>query len=157
MGLTIYMVAQQLVLNYCRKLRHFESLYFASVANNILWWTFVKACFNVVWGLIGGVCQPALSPLILINVYSHSLLSCVLSRHEGVYRHATEQVQPFVSDLCPRDIRPGAKITVHTGSAVDERALHASSGLSKTSQELSLGCRQEDQLQGYGKGSAAGG
>ncbi|CAL5228455.1 g11593 [Coccomyxa viridis] len=53
-GLTIYMVAQQLVLNYCRKLRHFESLYFASVANNILWWTFVKACFNVVWGLIGG-------------------------------------------------------------------------------------------------------
>ena len=56
-GLTIYMVAQQLVLNYCRKLRHFESLYFASVANNILWWTFVKACFNVVWGLIGGECQ----------------------------------------------------------------------------------------------------
>lgn len=53
-GLTIYMVAQQLVLNYCRKARHFESLYFASVANNILWWTFVKACFNVVWGLIGG-------------------------------------------------------------------------------------------------------
>ena len=56
MGLTIYMVAQQLVLNYCRKARHFESLYFASVANNILWWTFVKACFNVVWGLIGGAC-----------------------------------------------------------------------------------------------------
>ena len=55
-GLTIYMVAQQLVLNYCRKARHFESLYFASVANNILWWTFVKACFNVVWGLIGGAC-----------------------------------------------------------------------------------------------------
>ena len=53
------MVAQQLVLNYCRKARHFESLYFASVANNILWWTFVKACFNVVWGLIGGVCHPA--------------------------------------------------------------------------------------------------
>lgn len=65
MGLTIYMVAQQLVLNYCRKLRHFESLYFASVANNILWWTFVKACFNVVWGLIGGVRLPCFSLLIL--------------------------------------------------------------------------------------------
>ena len=93
MGLTIYMVAQQLVLNYCRKLRHFESLYFASVANNILWWTFVKACFNVVWGLIGGVRQPVLSSLSLsgLVVYSQSLVSCVLPWHGGACRRAMQE------------------------------------------------------------------
>ncbi len=97
MGLTIYMVAQQLVLNYCRKLRHFESLYFASVANNILWWTFVKACFNVVWGLIGGVCWPPLdhhslstTPVIpcettppqLCGMWSQGAMHCKWISHE---------------------------------------------------------------------------
>jgi hypothetical protein len=65
------MVAQQLVLNYCRRARHFESLYFASVANNILWWTFVKACFNVVWGLIGGAPCPKRRPHIAVLLSPH--------------------------------------------------------------------------------------
>ena len=76
-GLTIYMVAQQLVLNYCRRLRHFESLYFASVANNILWWTFVKACFNVVWGLIGGV-RPPFSSLLILRMSRFSDTSWIM-------------------------------------------------------------------------------
>ena len=45
-GLTCYMLAQTLVLNYVRKPKHVEALWFASIANTILWWTFVKACFN---------------------------------------------------------------------------------------------------------------
>ena len=45
-GLTIYMLAQTCVLNFMRKRTHYEPIWFATIANNILWWTFVKACFN---------------------------------------------------------------------------------------------------------------
>ena len=41
-ALTAYMAAQFLVLNYCRNRRHLKPLWFNTVANNILWWTFVK-------------------------------------------------------------------------------------------------------------------
>jgi hypothetical protein len=52
-ALTTYMTAQTLVLNYSRRPRHIEPLWFASVANNILWWTFVKACFRTLSSLVG--------------------------------------------------------------------------------------------------------
>ena len=52
-GLTCYMTAQTLVLNYVRTPAHFEALWFASIANNILWWTFVKACTRTLVGLFG--------------------------------------------------------------------------------------------------------
>ena len=34
------------MLNYVRRFKHITPLWFANVANNILWWTFVKACWR---------------------------------------------------------------------------------------------------------------
>jgi hypothetical protein len=45
-GLTTYFCAQYAVLNYVRRFKHITPLWFANVANNILWWTFVKACWR---------------------------------------------------------------------------------------------------------------
>lgn len=45
-GLTAYFVSQYLCLNYVRKLSHLRPLWFANVANNILWFTFVKGCWR---------------------------------------------------------------------------------------------------------------
>ncbi len=45
-GLTSYFCAQYAVLNYVRRFKHITPLWFANVANNILWWTFVKACWR---------------------------------------------------------------------------------------------------------------
>ncbi|CAL8466081.1 g5617 [Coccomyxa elongata] len=52
-ALTVYMASQTLVLNYSRKLRDIEPLWFASIANNILWWTFVKACTRTIYAALG--------------------------------------------------------------------------------------------------------
>jgi hypothetical protein len=56
-ALTAYMAAQFLVLNYCRNRRHLKPLWFNTVANNILWWTFVKGC----WRALGSTCGKALT------------------------------------------------------------------------------------------------
>lgn len=56
-GLTTYFVTQFLVLNYVRKLSHLRPLWFANVANNILWFTFVKAC----WRAAGAACGKSLT------------------------------------------------------------------------------------------------
>ena len=53
MGLTVYFVAQYGVLNYVRKRSHIYPLWFANVANNILWWTFVKAAYRSASSLSG--------------------------------------------------------------------------------------------------------
>ena len=53
MALTVYSVAQTLVLNNVRTLRHVEPLWFANIANNILWFTFVKAGFRSALALVG--------------------------------------------------------------------------------------------------------
>lgn len=53
MALTIYTVAQTLVLNNVRTLRHVEPLWFANIANNILWFTFIKAGFRSALALVG--------------------------------------------------------------------------------------------------------
>ncbi|KAK9823799.1 hypothetical protein WJX72_005584 [[Myrmecia] bisecta] len=45
-GLTVYSVATYCVLYYVRTPRHFEALWFANVANQLLWWTYVKACWR---------------------------------------------------------------------------------------------------------------
>ena len=60
------MLAQTLVLNYVRKPKHIEALWFASIANTILWWTFVKACFNTVLAstALGALCMLC-TPLML--------------------------------------------------------------------------------------------
>jgi hypothetical protein len=52
-ALTIYTVAQTLVLNNVRTLRHVEPLWFANIANNILWFTFIKAGFRSALALVG--------------------------------------------------------------------------------------------------------
>lgn len=49
----MYAIAQHLVLSYCRKLKHVEALWFAGIANNILWWTFAKAAFNALLAKLG--------------------------------------------------------------------------------------------------------
>lgn len=42
MALTAFIVAQFLVTSYCRNRKHLKPLWFNSVSNNILWFTFVK-------------------------------------------------------------------------------------------------------------------
>ena len=42
LGLTIYSVATQMVLYYVRHPNHTEALWFAAVANSLLWWTYIK-------------------------------------------------------------------------------------------------------------------
>ena len=56
-GLTAYFTSQYLCLNYVRKLSHLRPLWFANVANNILWFTFVKAC----WRAVGAACGKTLT------------------------------------------------------------------------------------------------
>ncbi|KAK9865087.1 hypothetical protein WJX84_007198 [Apatococcus fuscideae] len=46
LGLTIYAAATQALLYYVRTPRHIEALYFANVANSLLWWSYVKACWR---------------------------------------------------------------------------------------------------------------
>ena len=41
-ALTAFIVAQTLVTSYCRNRKHLKPLWFNSVSNNILWFTFVK-------------------------------------------------------------------------------------------------------------------
>jgi endoglucanase len=56
-ALTAYMTAQTLVLNYTHKRKHVQPLWFASVANNIMWWTYVKACWRSLYSLFGAPCK----------------------------------------------------------------------------------------------------
>ena len=40
------------MLYYCRSVKHIEALWFANVGNQVLWWTYVKAC----WRAAGSAC-----------------------------------------------------------------------------------------------------
>ena len=42
LGLTVYFVATEMVLYYVRSFKHVEALWFANLANQILFWTYVK-------------------------------------------------------------------------------------------------------------------
>ena len=53
LGLSVYMAAQFCVMNYVHKLRDLKALWFANVANSILWWTFVKACWRAAGAAFG--------------------------------------------------------------------------------------------------------
>lgn len=53
LALTVYFIAQTAVLSYSKKIKHVESLWFAGMANNILWFTFVKACFRSLTAAFG--------------------------------------------------------------------------------------------------------
>ena len=46
LGLTIYSVATQMVLYYVRHRNHTEALWFAAVANSLLWWTYIKVILH---------------------------------------------------------------------------------------------------------------
>ena len=58
------MTAQTLVLSYVRTPAHFEALWFASIANTILWWTFVKALGRTLMGLMGARASPTSNAFI---------------------------------------------------------------------------------------------
>jgi hypothetical protein len=53
-ALTVYVLGQSAVLNFMHKRSHAFPIFFATVANNILWWTFVKACWKSLLSLIPG-------------------------------------------------------------------------------------------------------
>lgn len=57
LALTVYFIAQSAVLGYSKKYWHVESLWFANIANNILWFTFVKGCFRSVTSTFGRVSE----------------------------------------------------------------------------------------------------
>ena len=44
------------VLGYCKKWKHAEALWFSGVANSILWFTFVKACWRSMSSVLGEYC-----------------------------------------------------------------------------------------------------
>lgn len=46
LALTIYTVATQSLLYYVKELQHIEALWFANIANQLLWWTYVKAAWR---------------------------------------------------------------------------------------------------------------
>jgi endoglucanase len=52
-GITIYFIAQYAVMNYVHKIKDVKPLWFANVANSILWWTFVKACWRAAGSTFG--------------------------------------------------------------------------------------------------------
>jgi endoglucanase len=53
-ALTVYVLGQSAVLNFMHKRTHAFPIFFATVANNILWWTFIKACWKSLLSLIPG-------------------------------------------------------------------------------------------------------
>ena len=53
LGLSVYMAAQFCVMNYVHRFRDLKALWFANIANAILWWTFVKACWRALGGAFG--------------------------------------------------------------------------------------------------------
>ena len=53
LGLSVYMAAQFCVMNYVHRFRDLKALWFAGIANSILWWTFVKACWRAFGGAFG--------------------------------------------------------------------------------------------------------
>jgi cellulose synthase/poly-beta-1,6-N-acetylglucosamine synthase-like glycosyltransferase len=56
-GLTAYIAAQYGIISYVRSTKHIKPLWFANIANQILWWTFVKAC----WRALGSTCGKAIT------------------------------------------------------------------------------------------------
>ena len=50
MAISVYFGAQFLVLNFVRNRKHMGPLWFATVANSILWWTFVKGFWRAFSG-----------------------------------------------------------------------------------------------------------
>ncbi|DBA93998.1 hypothetical protein WJX77_002685 [Trebouxia sp. C0004] len=53
LALTIYYIAQSMVLNYSKKWWHPEALWFANISNMILWFTYVKGAFRALTGKFG--------------------------------------------------------------------------------------------------------
>ena len=53
LGLTVYYTATHAVLYYVRSPKHFEALWFANVANSLMWWTYVKAFGRAINGVFG--------------------------------------------------------------------------------------------------------
>jgi cellulose synthase/poly-beta-1,6-N-acetylglucosamine synthase-like glycosyltransferase len=49
-AVTIYYPCTMFVMYYTRSLRHFKSMWFAAVANSILWWAFLKALYRATIG-----------------------------------------------------------------------------------------------------------
>ena len=64
LALTVYFIAQSLVISFSKKTSHVESLWFAGIANNILWFTFVKACFRSLWTKLVGRSPYSLTMLV---------------------------------------------------------------------------------------------
>ena len=56
-ALTGYAAATQLLQYYVRTPRHVEALWFADVANAILWWAYVKAAWRMLWARVFFCCS----------------------------------------------------------------------------------------------------
>ena len=93
-ALTAFITAQFLVTSYCRNRKHLKPLWFNSVSNNILWFTFVKVCSHSLlwasaWGKLYVICGNAqfcgVSSLFCcvfvqytpVNLHTGLLLLCV--------------------------------------------------------------------------------
>ena len=56
-ALTAYALTTQALQYYVRTPRHVEALWFADVANAILWWAYVKAAWRMLWARIFFCCS----------------------------------------------------------------------------------------------------
>ena len=63
--MTVYFAAQTLVLSYTKKTKHVEALWFASISNSILWFTYVKACWRAAMSSCG--------KLLLLHMLAYGL------------------------------------------------------------------------------------
>ena len=101
-GITVYFIAQFLVLNFVRNRKHVGPLWFATIANSILWWTFVKGFWRAFSGtklgntltfkttLKGGSRRAPLgNPFVLLPHRSMSAAACCssLCHEQGQHRH----------------------------------------------------------------------
>jgi len=52
LALTLYAASTQAMLYNVRTPRHLEPLWFANVANQILWWAYIKAAWRMLWARV---------------------------------------------------------------------------------------------------------
>ena len=90
-GLTLYSVATTLLLYYVRTFWHVEALWFANVANQLLWWAYVKAAWRALYARIFCCCARLTfkvhqCPLRSPNVEQVSTHLCLLLRLRCIFQ-----------------------------------------------------------------------
>jgi len=93
------------VLYYCRSFKHIEALWFANVGNQVLWWTYVKAC----WRAAGSACAGK-------GITFKTTMKVGLRRFTSLFSCFTAARSMEVSSMGPRQMS-GSKSVLALSSA----------------------------------------